>query len=64
MNFSVTLSLEELQVIVNALATRPFAEVHELITKIQSHVNGEIAKAQSAAAAIAETATDPTEESV
>ena len=31
MNFSISHSLEELQVIVNALSARPFAEVHELL---------------------------------
>jgi len=54
MNFAVPHSLEELQVIVNALSARPFAEVHELITKIQTHVDGEIAKAKTAAENIAE----------
>ena len=56
MNFAVPHSLEELQLIVNALSARPFAEVHELILKIQKHVDAEMAKAQAAAETIAETA--------
>jgi hypothetical protein len=54
MNFAVPHSLEELQLIVNALSARPFAEVHELILKIQNHVDGEIANAKIAAETIAD----------
>jgi len=62
MNFSIPHSLEELQVIVNALSARPFAEVHELISKIQNHVDGEIAKAKAAAENIAEGAVTAADE--
>ena len=52
MNFAVPHTIEELQLIVNALSARPFAEVHALISKIQNHVDSEIAKTKEAAAQV------------
>jgi hypothetical protein len=36
MDIKLTLTVEEINIVLNALANRPYGEVHQLIGKIQS----------------------------
>lgn len=41
-NFTLTLSEQELNIVFNALAQRPFAEVQQVIMKIQNDVQKQV----------------------
>ena len=43
----LTLTLEEVNALLEALGTQPFKQVHQLITKIQTQATGQLQDAQS-----------------
>jgi len=50
MNINLTLTVDELNYILNAVAARPYAEVKDLVEKIQKQGAEELAKAQASQA--------------
>ena len=48
MNINLVLTVDEVNYILNAVAARPYAEVKDLVVKIQTQGAEELAKAQAA----------------
>jgi len=50
MNINLSLTVDEVNYILNAVAARPYAEVKDLVEKLQKQGAEELAKAQAAEA--------------
>jgi len=57
MNINLVLTVDEVNYILNAVAARPYAEVKDLVAKIQKIGAEEVAKQQSVESAVADFST-------